>query len=92
MSALDHRSETSDDDCGPNTLDDEDEWKDIEPEDFTNSFVSFGGSTKFSDLKDFLQDAKENHGVDLFDLTDRHGTSCNHLILKKRTHTLLIHR
>ncbi|KAL8925758.1 MAG: hypothetical protein Q9172_002099 [Xanthocarpia lactea] len=73
MSASNHQSETSDDDFGPNTLDDEDEWKDIEPEDFTNSFVSFDGSTKFSDLKDFLQDAKDNHGVDLFDLTDRHG-------------------
>ncbi|KAI4266623.1 MAG: hypothetical protein L6R38_008638 [Xanthoria sp. 2 TBL-2021] len=73
MSASDHQSETSDDALGPNTLDDEDEWKDIEPEDFGTSFVSFGGNTKFLDLKDFLQDAKDNHGVDLLGLKCRHG-------------------
>ena len=73
MSALEHQSEHSDDDLGPNTLDDEDEWKDVEPEDFGTSFVSFGGKTKFADLNDFLEDAKANHGVDLLGLRNRHG-------------------
>ncbi|KAL8851933.1 MAG: hypothetical protein Q9221_003144 [Calogaya cf. arnoldii] len=72
MSTSDHQSE-SDDALEPTTLDDEDEWKDIEPEDFGTSFVSFGGNTRFSDLKDFLQDAKKNHGVDLLALSIRHG-------------------
>ncbi|KAL8648449.1 MAG: hypothetical protein Q9226_005987 [Calogaya cf. arnoldii] len=72
MSTSDHQSE-SDDALEPTTLDDGDEWKDIEPEDFSTSFVSFGGNTRFSDLKDFLQDAKKNHGVDLLALTIRHG-------------------
>ncbi|CAL8581726.1 Ribosomal protein arginine N-methyltransferase rmt3 [Xanthoria parietina] len=73
MSPSDLPSETSDDALEPNTLDDEDDWKDIESEDFGTSFVSFGGTTKFSDLHDFLQDAKENHGVDLLGLKSSHG-------------------
>ncbi|KAL9638969.1 MAG: hypothetical protein Q9204_001296 [Flavoplaca sp. TL-2023a] len=73
MSASEHQSENSDDDLGPNTLDDEDEWKDVESEDFGTSFVSFGGKNQCADLKDFLQDAKANHGVDLLGLRNRHG-------------------
>ncbi|KAL8816614.1 MAG: hypothetical protein Q9223_004406 [Gallowayella weberi] len=72
MSAPDDRSESSDDLLEPNSLDDEDEWKDVEPEDFASSYVSFGGKTKFSTLQDFLRDAKDNHGVDLVDLRDRY--------------------
>lgn len=86
MSASDHQSETSDDALGPNTLDDEDEWKDIEPEDFGTSFVSFGGNTKFLDLKDFLQDAKDNHGVDLLGLKCRHGMAHNPALYSKSRH------
>lgn len=74
MSIPDDQSESSDDHLEPNTLDDEDEWKDAEPEDFASSYVSFGGKTKFSNLQDFLQDAKDNHGVDLLELKDRYGT------------------
>ncbi|KAL8671858.1 MAG: hypothetical protein Q9168_003648 [Polycauliona sp. 1 TL-2023] len=73
MSASDHQFEDSDDALGPNTLDDEDEWKDVEPEEFGTSFVAFDGKTKFMALKDFLQDAKENHGVDLLGLISDHG-------------------
>ncbi|KAL8686145.1 MAG: hypothetical protein Q9224_005539, partial [Gallowayella concinna] len=72
MSAPDGHSESSDDVLEPNTLEDEDEWKDVEPEDFASSYVSFGGKTKFSKLEDFLRDAKVNHGVDLVNLRDRH--------------------
>ncbi|KAL8803756.1 MAG: hypothetical protein Q9182_002966 [Xanthomendoza sp. 2 TL-2023] len=72
MSAPDDRSESSDDVLEPNSLGDEDDWKDVEPEDFASSYVSFGGKTKFSTLQDFLRDAKDNHGVDLVDLRDRY--------------------
>ncbi|KAL8998559.1 MAG: hypothetical protein Q9169_002399 [Polycauliona sp. 2 TL-2023] len=72
MSALGHRSEDSDDALEPNTLDDEDEWKDVEPEDFGTPFVGFGGKTKFTDIKDFLQDARETHGVEVLDLIKDH--------------------
>lgn len=93
MSASDLPSETSDDALGPNTLDDEEEWKDIEPEDFGTSFVSFGGTTKFSDLHDFLQDAKENHGVDLLALKSRNGMTHTHRVVLEVNHLpSLIHK
>ena len=93
MSPSNLPSEPSDDALEPNTLDDEDDWKDIEPEDFGTSFVSFGGTTKFSDLHDFLQDAKENHGVDLLGLKSRHGMTHTHCgILELHVSQSLIHR
>ncbi len=93
MSPSDLPSETSDDALEPNTLDDEDDWKDIESEDFGTSFVSFGGTTKFSDLHDFLQDAKENHGVDLLGLKSSHGMTHTHRVVLEVNHIpSLIHR
>ncbi|KAL8734363.1 MAG: hypothetical protein Q9166_001561 [cf. Caloplaca sp. 2 TL-2023] len=73
MSAPDEKSDTSDEVIEPITLDDEDEWKDIEPDDLGPSYVSLGGTTKFSNIEDFLQDAKKNHGVDLLEIKDRYA-------------------
>ncbi|KAL8775538.1 MAG: hypothetical protein Q9209_000034, partial [Squamulea sp. 1 TL-2023] len=62
----------SEDDFNANTLDDEDEWKDLEPEDFGTSFVSFGSNARFTNIEDFLQDAKDNYDIDLLGLKERH--------------------
>ncbi|KAL8871624.1 MAG: hypothetical protein Q9174_002584 [Haloplaca sp. 1 TL-2023] len=68
MSHLDDISDGSDDALEPNTLDDEDEWKDVEPDDLAPSFVSFGGSTRFPTIERFLEDGKKNYGVDLIEI------------------------
>lgn len=72
-----NQSDSSDDLTEPNTLDDEDEWKDVEPENVVASFVSFGGITKYGDIEEFLEDAKDNHGVDLIMIKNRHGMYWN---------------
>ncbi|KAL8841876.1 MAG: hypothetical protein Q9170_000749 [Blastenia crenularia] len=69
---MDEHSDLSDDVFEPNTMDDEDEWKDVEPEHMIASFVSFGGNTTFRHLEDFFVDAKENHGVDLVEMKNLH--------------------
>lgn len=74
MSNLHDQSDNSDDVFEPNTLDDEDDWKDVEPETFGASFVSFGGSTKFRKIEEFLEDAREVYGVDLIHIKNHHGT------------------
>ncbi|KAL8968368.1 MAG: hypothetical protein Q9183_002491 [Haloplaca sp. 2 TL-2023] len=71
MSHADDPSDVSDDALEPNTLDDEDEWRDVEPDEFAPSFVSFGGSTRFPTLERFLEDGKENYGVDLLEIQRR---------------------
>ena len=73
MSYVDDPSDVSDDALEPKTLDDEDEWRDVEPDDFAPLFVSFGGSTKFPTLERFLEDGKENHGVDLMEIQRRNS-------------------
>lgn len=58
----------------PNTLDDEDDWKDIEPDNIVASFISFSGNNRFRRLEEFFVDAKENHGVDLIEMKQLYGT------------------
>ncbi|KAL9026479.1 MAG: hypothetical protein Q9196_004862 [Gyalolechia fulgens] len=65
-------SDMSDDIFEPNTLDDEDDWKDIEPDHVVASFVSFGGHTRFRNVGEFLVDARENYGVDLVEIKNMH--------------------
>lgn len=74
MSDAGAHSDISDDVFEPNTLDDEDGWKDIEPDSVGPSFMSFGSSIRFPSLELFLEDAKENHGVDLIEIQRRYST------------------
>ncbi|KAL8735263.1 MAG: hypothetical protein Q9181_002875 [Wetmoreana brouardii] len=64
-------SDSSEDVLEPNTLDDEDEWKDVDPDHASPSFLSFGGNVRFRNLERFLEDAKKNHSVDLVDVQSR---------------------
>ncbi|KAL9006754.1 MAG: hypothetical protein Q9188_000532 [Gyalolechia gomerana] len=66
------QSDLSDDLFEPNTLDDEDDWKDVQPDHVVASFVSFGGNARFRDMGEFLVDAKENYGVDLIEMKNLH--------------------
>ncbi|KAL8944873.1 MAG: hypothetical protein Q9216_000163 [Gyalolechia sp. 2 TL-2023] len=66
------QSDMSDDSFEPNILDDEDDWKDVEPDRVGASFVSFGGTARFRELGEFLVDAKENYGVDLIEIKNLH--------------------
>ncbi|KAL9602225.1 MAG: hypothetical protein Q9219_001949 [cf. Caloplaca sp. 3 TL-2023] len=63
-----NESDMSDDLLEPNTLDDEDEWRDIEPDYVVASYIGFGGNTTFRDIREFLVDAKENHDIDLIEM------------------------
>ncbi|KAL8695281.1 MAG: hypothetical protein Q9218_000180 [Villophora microphyllina] len=71
MSDLNSPSDTSDETLEPNTLDEEDEWKDVESDNDSPSFVSLSGSIRFPTLEGFLEDAKENHGVNLVGIQRR---------------------
>ncbi|KAL9586749.1 MAG: hypothetical protein Q9212_000695 [Teloschistes hypoglaucus] len=71
MSDKDSHSDISDDVYEPNALDEEDDWQDVEPDNVSPSFVSLSGSTKFPTLEAFLEDARENHGVDLVEMQRR---------------------
>lgn len=73
MDDLHYQTDSSDDVFEPNTLDDEDEWKDVEPETFGPSFLSFGGKSKFRKMEDFLEDARDVYGVDLVHIKNTHG-------------------
>ncbi|KAL8709471.1 MAG: hypothetical protein Q9220_005854 [cf. Caloplaca sp. 1 TL-2023] len=52
-------------------MDDEDGWKDVEPDSANPAFIGFNGSTTFLSLDDLLKDAVENHGVDLIEMRQR---------------------
>lgn len=73
MDDLHDQTYSSDDVFEPNTLDDEDEWKDVEPETFGPSFLSFGGNSKYRKMEDFLEDARDVYGVDLIHIKNTHG-------------------
>ncbi|KAI4085963.1 MAG: hypothetical protein LQ344_007973 [Seirophora lacunosa] len=73
MSDLRDSSDSSDDSFEPNTLDDDDEWKDVESENVIASFVSFGGSIKYPKIEEFLEDARDRYGVDLISIKNSHG-------------------
>lgn len=72
MSTPQDQSDMSDELLEPNTLDDEDDWKDVEPDHVVASYVSFGGNNRFRDVGEFLVDAKENYGVDLIEMKKLH--------------------
>lgn len=72
MSEFHNSSDSSDASFEPNTLDDDDDWKDVEPENVITSFVSLGGSIKYPRLEDFLEEARDNYGVDLISIKNRH--------------------
>ncbi|KAL8952617.1 MAG: hypothetical protein Q9222_001491 [Ikaeria aurantiellina] len=74
---LDDDSEIGDDAF---EVDDEDGWKDVEPDSATPAFIGFNGSSTFLALKDLLKDAMEKHGVDLIGMRQRFGTHENCLV------------
>lgn len=71
MSDQSSQSDISEDVYPPNTLDEEDDWQDVEPDNVSPSFVSLSGSIKFPTLEAFLEDAREYHGVDLVEMQCR---------------------